>query len=131
MNILSENNLNNAHTHGKFFLFICVAVVFFSLFTYTVSEANMPYCHTSKSSIAGLLPFTKTDTDVFLGKYGRETLNYMVLSFKIEPGEIRLAPKTISIKNLFLTEKTINKINITLLFSSYIICPDSANHLRA
>lgn len=128
MNILSK--IKSSNVKGSLFLFILIAVAFFYIFTYTFSEANTSHCHESKSSIAGLLPLSVTNPDVFLGEYGREILNYLVSNSKTEPFEMRLSTKTISIRNLFLNEKLISEINIPLCFSSYIICPDTANHLR-
>lgn len=131
MNTLLKINSNTTHKYGNLFLIIGVVAVFFSIFAFTFSEANQPFRHDSKSSVAGLLPSEKTDGDVFLGEYDRETLNYMVSSSKTEPLGMRLSPKTISISSLFLNTRSIRKKNPNITTSNFIFSPDTANHLRA
>jgi hypothetical protein len=131
MKLSFKINSNNARKYCKLLLFICTAVFFFSMFSSTFAEANQPPCNNCKVSVAGLIPTEKTDVDVFLGEYGRETLNYIVSSSKTEPLGMRLSPKTISISNLFLNSRSIRKKNHYITKSNFIFSPETANHLRA
>jgi len=132
MNILFKIHSLNAYKYGKLLIFICAAAFFFSIFTLTFTEANQSSSHNGKSSVASILTLlNKTKVDVFIGEYGRETLNYMVSGSKTEPLGMRLSPKTVSINSLFLNSRSIRKKNPNITTSNYIFSPDSANHLRA
>jgi hypothetical protein len=131
MKLLLKINSNNALIYCKLFLFICTSAFFFSIFSSTFAEANLQPCNNCKVTVAGLIPTEKTDVDVFLGEYGRETLTYMVSSSKTEPWGMRLSPKTISISSLFLNSRSIRKKNPNINTSNFIFSPETANHLRA
>ena len=131
MNSYCIINYNDTRKYHKQILLFCLTIFFVLLLTHSYSEVNQPTCHNSKPSIAGLLPLEKTDVDVFLGEYGRETPNYIVTNPKTEPVGTRLSPKTISINSLFLTARSIRKKNPKITTSNFIFSPDTANHLRA
>ena len=113
----------------RLLIYIFTTVLFLSGFALIPSEAGQS--NNNKSQTFPNIHLNKPTCDLFQGKYNHQENYFITSDTKTEFFGMRPSPKTISIKPLFLSEKSLRNNSHSIPSQAFIRYPDIVSHLRA